>query len=98
MGCRVSEAGYLRAAFSWYPTLIVRMDGKRVTPQRSLLGAMIIACTPGEHTIEIVPATSDRMRSWLCALAGALVIVSSLATTSRRSKKAPRKERAATLR
>ncbi len=55
-----AEAGYIRLAFSWYPTLRVLLDGEPVTPSRSLFGAMVIPTEAGGHTIEISPGRSRR--------------------------------------
>ena len=52
------EEGYLRLAFSWYPTLKVLVDREPVIPLRSLFGASIIATEAGEHTIELAPGRS----------------------------------------
>jgi hypothetical protein len=77
IGCRTPAPGYLRAAFSWYPSLRVTVDGEPVTPLRSLLGAIVIPAQAGEHTIVLAPATPWRIRSLLSALAGCLLITAS---------------------
>jgi hypothetical protein len=77
IACRTSEPGYLRAAFSWYPSLRVSVDGSVVTPLRSLLGAIVIPAEAGEHTIVLTPTSPWRMRSLMSAAAGILLILSS---------------------
>ncbi|MCK4351250.1 MAG: hypothetical protein KAX13_10340, partial [Candidatus Krumholzibacteria bacterium] len=54
--------GYLRLAFSWYPTIRVLVDREPVAPLRSLFGAIIIPTGAGDHTIELSP---HRFRGYL---------------------------------
>lgn len=56
MRYRCGGSGFLRLAFSWYPTLTVLIDGDAVPSSPSLLGAIVIPTRAGEHTIELVPS------------------------------------------
>lgn len=67
--------GYLRAAFSWYPDLEVRLDGKPVDNQRSLLGAIILPTPAGDHLLELIPLRKTSVWSIALTLAGLLITV-----------------------
>jgi hypothetical protein len=47
--------GFLRLAFSWYPTLKVLLDGKEVRKARSLFGGIVLRTPKGDHTLQLVP-------------------------------------------
>lgn len=78
------QAGYIRAAFSWYPTLRVLIDGEPVTPMRSLFGALVIPTQPGEHTIELVPSSKPSDATVIGPILGLLLIAAAAAQPRRR--------------
>jgi len=77
------ESGYLRLAFSWYPSLKVVMDGLEVVPARSLFGAIVIPTEDGEHVVELVPAREIGVLSIIFTLAGIVLVI--MLTVFRRS-------------
>lgn len=72
---RSAGPGWVRIAFSWYPSLKVVLDGRPVGFARSLLGAMIIRIPAGEHRIEIVPANPLRIPPVLLMIAGVALMI-----------------------
>ncbi len=83
IGCRTLEPGYLRVAFSWYPSLRVTLDGEAVTPLRSVLGAIVVAVQPGQHTLVLTPTSPWRWRSLVAGAGGVLLILASVALAGR---------------
>jgi hypothetical protein len=49
------DDGFLRLAFSWYPTLEVLLDGGEVKTARSLFGGIVLRTPQGDHTLELIP-------------------------------------------
>ena len=71
-----AQPGYLRLAFSWYPTLAVTIDGKITAPARGLFGGIVVVTPAGRHVIELLPTrTLERnLISWLGSLLGVALI------------------------
>lgn len=67
--------GYLRLAFSWYPSLRVLVDGSPVTPARSLFGAIIVPAMGGTHIIELIPTQTRGRRAWTLAGLGVFALL-----------------------
>jgi hypothetical protein len=73
---RAAKAGYLRLAFSWFPTLRILIDGQEAAPFRSLLGAIVIPTEAGDHTIELVPgSTKARNISSILGIVAAVLVL-----------------------
>jgi hypothetical protein len=90
IGYEAKRTGYLRLAFSWYPTLRALVDGEPVTPAPSLLGAVVIPTREGEHEIELLPGGDPvrRRSTWAGAALGLLFAALALAA----GRKPPRPE------
>lgn len=56
---KAESEGWLRASFSWYPSLQIIMDDQKIDYYRSILGACIFRVTEGEHTLELSPKSSS---------------------------------------
>jgi len=73
---RAAKAGYLRLAFSWFPTLHILIDGQETAPFRSLLGAIVIPTEAGDHTIELIPGrTKARSISSILGIIAAVLVL-----------------------
>jgi len=70
---RVSEDCYARLAYSYFPHLVVEVDGRPVQPLRTAGHFIALRLEGGEHRIRLEPRLSP-LRRWLLGLDAALLV------------------------
>lgn len=70
----VSDNSYFcRLAFTHYPTMEVRINGKKVSFQSTLEGAILVKISQGENVVEIIPRLSAERR--VAMMSGTLLLL-----------------------
>ena len=85
---RLTEAGFARLAYAYFPFLEISVDGEVVTPIETADKFIALRLTEGEHTIAIEARLSPLRRTLLWLAVAGLVIVGAFAWRERRINRA----------
>ena len=70
---RASAAGAIQLAYSYFPFLVVRVDGQEVQAYPSAFGLIVIAAPAGEHSVSVEAGVSALTRRGLFLASAAAV-------------------------
>ena len=73
-----AEDGWIRASFSWYPSLKATMDGEGTRIYRSILGACLVPVPAGEHTLTLEPGRLDPAPGIAGLFAGLIALIAAI--------------------
>ncbi len=85
---RLTQEGFARLAYAYFPFLEISVDGEVVTPIETADRFIALRLTEGEHTIAIAARLSPLRRTLLWLAVAGLVIVGAFAWRERRINRA----------